>query len=654
MAVAERPHRVSGHGGAQPLLAFGDGEVGGRTLLHAFDSLAGADPARGLRFVAADGSERFVPFRDVAAEARRRGRRLRALGLDKGDRLALVIPDADEFVLTFLGAVAAGIVPVPLYPPLSLGRLDAYVRDTARVLASSDAQLLVTTPQVQKILWSVLPRVPSLRDLVTVDRLRGPAPKADEGAGADRPFSVEVTPSDPLFLQFTSGSTAAPKGVVVTHGSLVANAVAILRDGLRVTTSDVGVSWLPLYHDMGLIGFVLAPLIFGIPVTFLPTLSFVRRPVMWMDAIHKYRGSITFAPNFAFARITKRASDADVARWDLSSLKVVGCGAEPIHGGTMRAFVERFERCGLRPEAMLPCYGMAEATLAMSFVGLDDRLRVDRIDADACYAERRAVPAGSRPDDHGDDDEATLELVGCGHTFPGHDLGIFSDDGARLGEREIGEIWFRGPSVADGYFRNPEATAASFGGPGGDGWLRTGDLGYVADGELFISGRKKDVLIIHGRNYYPQGIEWLCEEVAGVRKGNVVAFSVPGPASEEVVIVAETGEAEAAKRDEIAAEIKRHVNEEMGLAVLEVAVLGVGELPKTSSGKLQRNKTREQFLDGTLGAEGVRSMGATSEKLTVARHLVKSAVGRARHKLGAALGLRGLQKSGAPGPDESK
>jgi fatty-acyl-CoA synthase len=604
-----------------------------QTLIDALHACHLIGDARGYTFVDADGKPTTLGFRTLVDEARKRGRQLAARGLRKGDRVALVIPDAQDFVLTFLGAVTRGIVPVPLYPPLSLGRLDAYLGAMVRTLNAAAIDLVVTTSQVQKILWSVLPRVPSARDLVTVEQL---------AAGAEsREDAPEIAPTDTVFLQFTSGSTAAPKGVVVTHASLCANGCAIMGPGLEADPErDVAVSWLPLYHDMGLIGFVLAPLTIGMPAVFMPTIAFVKRPTLWMDVIHAQKGTITFAPNFAFARVTKRTTDADLARWDLSRLRVVGCGAEPIHAGTMRAFVEKFAAAGLRPEAMLPCYGMAEATLAMSFVPLRTPLVVDSIDPDACYADRRAVPAPTS--------SGALELVSCGRPFPGHELGIFDDDDRRLGERQIGEIRHRGPSVAAGYFRNPEQTRVVFGGERADGWLRTGDLGYIADGNLYISGRKKDILIIHGRNYYPQGIEWLVEEVPGVRKGNVVAFSVPGATSEEIVIVTETAETDAAKRAELAAAIKRHVNEAMALAVGDVTLVGVGELPKTTSGKLQRGKTREQYLGGTLGTEGVRSLSTGAQRIALARHFATSMVSRLRHRIGTRFGIEWLAKTKAP------
>ena len=601
-----------------------------RTLIEALEQCHLVGDSRGYTFVDSDGTSHTYGFRTLVDEARRRGRQLAGLGLRKGDRIALVIPDSREFVLTFLGAATQGIVPVPLYPPLSLGKLDAYLGAMVRTLNAAAIDLVVTTAQVQKILWSVLPRVPSARDLVTVEQLSG-LPESSEPA-------PEIVPTDPVFLQFTSGSTAMPKGVIVTHGSLIANATCIMVDGLQSDPAvDRAISWLPLYHDMGLIGFVIAPLMVTVATVFIPTIAFVKRPSLWMEKIHEHRATITFAPNFAFARVTKRCSDADIARWDLSCLRVVGCGAEPIHAGTMRAFIERFGAAGMRPDVMLPCYGMAEATLAMAFVDLREPLRVDAIDPDACYDDKRAVPAQTSA--------GALELVACGKPFPGHELGIFDVDHVlgdkRLGERRIGEIRFKGPSVAAGYFRNPEQTKAIF---GADGWLRTGDLGYIADGQLYISGRKKDILIIHGRNYYPQGIEWIVEEVPGVRKGNVVAFSIPGATSEEIVVVAETAENDVEKRKEIASAVKRHVNEEMALAIGDVTLVGVGELPKTTSGKLQRAKTKEQYLGGTLGTEGVRSLSTSAQKLQLARHFAASVVSRLRHRVGTKLGWDWLAK----------
>lgn len=601
-----------------------------RTLIDALGALRGVGEDRGFTFMPSGSApspaaERYVSFPSLVEEAERYGRLLRGLGLKKGDRLAIIIPEADEFVLTFLGAATAGILPVPLYPPLSLGRLDAYLESTIKILNAASADVLITTARVQKVLWSVMDRVPTLRDLLTVDKLL-------TGRESNEP-PVAIAPDDPVFLQFTSGSTAAPKGVVVTHRSLTANVNAIAHEGLQLNGNDNAVSWLPLYHDMGLIGFVLTPLYAAIPVYFIPTLEFVRRPTLWMEVINRRRSSVTFAPNFAFARLTKRATQEDLQRWDLSCLRAVGCGAEPIHPDTMRGFIDRFAACKLRPESLLPCYGMAEATLAMSFLGLQETLRVDTIDSDACHEHDRADPVA--PGTAG-----ALELVSCGRPFAEHELRIFADSGESLPDRRIGEIRFRGPSVAAGYFSNKEATAAAFDPPERGGWLHTGDLGYLVDGELYISGRKKDVLILNGRNYYPQGIEWLVENVPGIRRGNVVAFSVPGDSTEEAVVVAETAETDGERRKALMQAVRSHINAELGLSIADVHLLGVGEMPKTTSGKLQRRRTREQYLSGTLGGEGVRSVGSAAERLTLARHLAKSFVSRVRHQAGSVLGLK--------------
>jgi fatty-acyl-CoA synthase len=584
---------------------------------------------RGFTFVGArpqaeGGGDLYLSFHALREEVQKRAHHLRALGLRKGDRVALVVPDGHEFVPTFLGALWAGLVPVPLYPPLSLGKLDAFMESLTTILAAAAPRVLVAGAQVEKLLWGVMGKVATLEKLVLSTDLGKPV----EHALHRGLLREALEDSDLAFLQFTSGSTSLPKGVMVTHGSLAANAKAILTDGLKADPkTDKGVTWLPLYHDMGLIGFVIAPLTVGIPVVFIPTLSFIKNSTLWMETIHKHRGTISFAPNFAYALVTKRAKPEQLAKWDLSCMRVFGCGAEPINPDTMRAFVEGFSAAKLRPESLLPCYGMAEATLAMAFIPLEEPLRTDRIDEADYHAHKKATPLPSGSS------KPALEVVCCGKTFPGHGLSIRDESGRELPERTVGEICFRGPSVAAGYYNNPEATKAAGMGPGTDGWLHTGDLGYLAEGEVFISGRLKDILIINGRNYYPQRIEWVTEEVPGVRKGSAVVFSRPGKSSEEVVVCLETRDAEPEK---LAEAIKAKVSEELSLQVSDVRMVAPGALPKTSSGKLQRRKTREQYLAGTLGQEGVRTLGGMGSRLLIAKHLAYSLFGRAQH---AARGL---------------
>lgn len=576
-------------------------------------------PDAGMRFVLEDGAERKFTFRELEAEVLRRGRWMLSLGLRKGDRAAFIVPGPMEFVLSFLGATSVGIVPVPLYPPMGFGKLDAYIRDTARTLEIARIKVLFTQKRVETILWSLMDKGTGLERIV-------PLEKADGFEAASGPEPEIVGPDDVCFLQFTSGSTAAPKGVVVTHRSLGANGWAIMQHGVESDlANDLALSWLPLYHDMGLIGFVIAPLTAGIETCFLPTLSFIKRPSIWMEKMSEHRATISFAPNFAYGLAVKRTPAEKVARLDLSRVRVLGAGAEPNNPTTLKAFIDHFAPAGLRPEAMFPVYGMAEATLAMSFSRLDEPFRHELVDADRYAAEGRAVALTPGPDGTAPAGRNTRAFVSCGWTFPQHTLRVTDDDGRTLPDRVVGEVVFAGPSVAAGYFENPEATAATFRPDG----LRTGDLGYMVDGELFVTGRKKDLIILNGRNYDPQSIEWVVAEVDGVRMGNVIAFSRPADNTEELVVVAETRSG--VDTEKLVGEVRTRVRENFQMNPADVVLLPAGALPKTTSGKLQRQKARVHYLEGKLGREGVRTMGDRGHRLTLARHVAASTFSRVRH-----------------------
>ncbi len=565
---------------------------------------------RGFTFLGAKGpgEDLFVSFHELRLAAQRRAAHYAAAGLVRGDRVAVIVPEGEHFIPAFIGALWIGLIPVPLYPPLSLGKLDAFMDALVTILNVAKPRVLVTTERVGKVLWPAVGRIPTIEKVISTEEL------ARDPAGP-LPAAVAVRDDEVAFLQFTSGSTALPKGVMVTHGNLAANTKAIVVDGLKADGAlDTCVSWLPLYHDMGLIGCVLAPVCHAIPSVYIPTLSFIKNATLWLETLHKYRGNLTFAPNFAYALVTKRAKPEQIARWDLSHVRVFGCGSEPINPHTMRAFVDAMAPAGLKPTALLPCYGMAEATLAISFVGIEEPLRTDRIDADRYHREATAAPVSNG--------SAGLEIVNCGRTFPGHEISVQDDEGRILADRQVGEICLRSASITPGYWQDPEATRAAF----RNGWLRTGDLGYLVDGEVFISGRIKDILIINGRNYYPQRIEWLVDDIQGLRKGSAVVFTRPGRASEEIVVAAESRADDPAA---VKAEIVARVSEEFQLAVADVALVPPGTLPKTSSGKLQRRKTREQYLNGSLGRAG----RGGNAPLALARHLALSLVGRARHEV---------------------
>jgi fatty-acyl-CoA synthase len=530
---------------------------------------------RSVTFLRATGEERTVGYPDLWREACRRAHALASLGLKRGDRVALVLPEPDEFVLTFIAALTAGIVAVPIYPPQTLAKMEAYGDTVRHVLAASGALVLITNDALRPLIAEHMAgsgtRVVLERDVREAPGFQGQAPE---------PVSL----GDLAFLQFTSGSTSRPKGVMVTHENLSVNSHAIMFDGLRSTPADRGVSWLPLYHDMGLIGFVIAPLYALVQVMFLPTMAFIRRPSLWLDAIHRFRGTITFAPNFAFALATRAVTEGQARNWDLSCMRALGCGAEPIQADVLRAFLGRFAAQGLKPESLLPSYGMAEATLAITFADVTERLKTDRIDVTAMRAGA-AKPAA--------EGAAAMELVSCGRPFPGHEIAIVAPDGRHLGEREVGEVWLRGPSVTAGYFGDREATEETFGG----GWLKTGDLAYRAGGELYICGRAKDLIILNGKNYYPQDIERIVSKVDGIRDGQCVAFSrLDASGAEIAVIVAESRK----KIEGLAAAVIAAVRAELGLTLAEVWFIRRGTLPKTSSGKVRRRECKRRLEENEL------------------------------------------------------
>ncbi len=554
------------------------------TLIAARDAAAHLTE-KGFTFLDNDLTPADWSFARISCEAKRIGSRLQQLGFEKGDRIALVLNAPQDFVLSFLGAISAGVLPVPMYPPLALGRLDNYLDRAVGILRVSGAKGLLTTKDLIPVLRPVLKRVPTLINLLDINLLQ-------QMTGDSDAKDIVVQPGDTCFLQFTSGSTSAPRGVIVTHGNLIANARAMITSLDIGSDRDCAVSWLPLYHDMGLIGFVITTLVAQIPAVFIPTIAFVKHPGVWMETVHKYRATITFGPNFAFDLAAKRAPKISRISPDLSCLRVLGCGAEPINPKTMENFLAAFARWGLRPNAILPCYGMAEATLAIAFNHLHQPMKKLVIDRQAYEEKNIAHPIA--PGEEPVDPKNRFELVSCGRTFPEHEVIILNENGDPLPEGKVGEIVFRGPSVTPGYFQNPEATRHLLKG----GWLHTGDLGFILDGDLYVSGRQKDLVIINGRNYPPQAIEWIVEEIAGIRKGSVVAFSVNGDSTEKLIIIAETTMTDHAELSRV---ISEQVRSAFGLAVHQVVLVGRGSIPKTSSGKLQRRRTKALFEGGLLG-----------------------------------------------------
>ncbi len=549
-----------------------------------------------------------ITYADLYRRARRVAAALQERGLRHGDRVGLIIPDSPQFIDAIFGTMLAGVIPVPVYPPMNIGKLDAYIDNTTHILRKAGCSLVVTDGRVKPILGKLLSQIPSLQTIEVLDKLIEPFPENAEIR------EVKVTPDDIAFLQFTSGSTSRPKGVTLTHKNLIANVGAIggATGGISISDQSRGVSWLPLFHDMGLIGFVFAPIVNrAAHVRFVSPLMFLKRPAVWLQQLSEVRGNITFAPNFAYGLATQRVKPSEIEGVDLSSVVVAGCGAEPIQYDTLRKFADHYAPYGFRSTAFLPCYGMAEHSLAITFIGLADDLSADVVDAESLTA-REAKPATSEQAESG---EGVIKVVNCGKPFPEHELKIVDDQENTLGDREVGHIRLKGPSIMKGYYDDPENTAKAF----IDGWLVTGDLGYTVDGNLYVCGRSKELIIVNGRNFYPQDIEWQAYQVEGVRKGNAIAFPVEDPqAGRERVVLAVESRAAEEQSARIRGEILAKVLETLSLRLDEILLLPPGTLPKTSSGKLQRTKAAQMFRNQELRGQN------KSNSWQLVKHLAQS------------------------------
>lgn len=538
-----------------------------------------------------------LSFAELYGGARKLAVQLVERGLRPGETVALMLPTSSDFFLSFAGVLLAGGVPVPIYPPFRADRIAEYAERQSNILRNCEARLLLTFREAEMVARLLQPRVPSLRDVLKArSLLSADAPKA--GLGPPVPLPATANGNDLALLQYTSGSTGDPKGVMLTHANLLANVRAI-GQAMGVRPDDVGVSWLPLYHDMGLIGAWLAPLYFGLPVVVLSPLAFLSRPARWLWALHRHRGTLTAAPNFAYELAVRKIDESEIEGLDLSSVRAALNGAEPVLPETLERFAGRYAPHGFRREAFAPVYGLAEASLALTFPPPGRGPRVDRVERETFARDGRAVPVSPSGDD-----SSVSSFVSVGAALPDHQIRIVGSDGRDVGERIEGALWFRGPSATRGYFQNQRANAQLLPeGPEG-GWIDSGDRAYRADGEFFITGRVKDIILKAGRNLYPHEIEEIAGQVPGVRKGCVVAFGAPQATSgtERLVVVVETREETSGARQRIARAITEVVATAVGLPPDAVELVRPHSIPKTSSGKLRREETRRLYLAGSLGA----------------------------------------------------
>jgi fatty-acyl-CoA synthase len=554
------------------------------------------DPGRvHLQLYEEDEQLRTITFGELYHRASAVAVGLQQRGLEPAQTVAIMLPTCAEFFHSFAGILLAGGIPVPIYPPFRADRIAEYAARQANILRNAEARLLITFRQAEGLARLLQPRVPTLRAVLNAQQMIGAqdAPKPVAAPGEWQPVEHlrhRAQAEDIAFLQYTSGSTGDPKGVTLTHSNLLANIHAILSRA-DVQPEDVVVSWLPLYHDMGLIGAWLVPLVSGIPTVVMSPLAFLSRPERWLWAIHRHRGTLSPAPNFAYELCLRKIADQDLQGLDLSCWRAALNGAETVRADTMQKFAARFAAYGLRREALVAVYGLAEASLAVSMPKFGSGYKVERVARKTFESEGRAVPAGS-------DDPAPLEFVNAGRPLANVEVRIVTSKGAEAGERAEGRLWFRSPSATSGYYHNPSATGELI---REQGWLDSGDLAYLVGGEIYITGRAKDVIIKGGRNLLPQEIEEVTGRIAGVRPGGVIAFGVPDARSgtERLVVAAEVRDL--ARAQGMATEISRAVDLAMGLPPDEVKILPPQSIPKTSSGKLRRSETRRLYLEGTLG-----------------------------------------------------
>ena len=525
------------------------------------------------------------------------GAELTRRGLAPGETVALMLPTGADFFFCFAGIWMAGGIPVPMYPPFRADRIEEYAARQEGILRNAEAKFLITFRQVEGLARILSPRVPSLADILDASALvradKSSTPPRSEMRPTDGHLRSKARGEEIAFLQYTSGSTGDPKGVTLTHANLLANIRAI-GESVKLLPDDVVVSWLPLYHDMGLIGAWFVPLCYGIPLVVMSPLAFLTRPERWLRAIHKHRGTLSPAPNFAYELCTRKVADADLEGLDLSCWRAALNGAEPVRAETLDRFVARFARCGVRREIIAPVYGLAEASLCVSAPAIGSGYQVDRISRAEFEREGRAIPVAAAADSN------ALEFVSAGTPIPGIELKFIDREGREAPERTEGRLLFRGPSATQGYYRNPEATKQLI---QSDGWLDSGDLAYLAAGQLYITGRAKDIIIKGGRNLYPHEIEEVAGRVKGIRTGCVVAFGAPDPRSgtERFIIAAELRTA--GDRQTVAAEITRQISQALGMPPDLVELLPPHSIPKTSSGKLRRMETRRLYLAGKLGKQ---------------------------------------------------
>jgi fatty-acyl-CoA synthase len=550
------------------------------TLSEALDYAAQGET--GANFYNGRGQlEAVLPYAVLREDAVRIARQLLGLNLERGARVALVAETYPDFLRFFYACQYAGMVPVPLPASIHLGGHQAYVVQLRRLLLNCRAQVAIAPSMFLSFLSEAAEGLP----LTFV----GTPEQFSQFPDSHEPI-VASGPDELAYLQYTSGSTRFPRGVMITQRTVMSNLASIIRDGVRARPGDRSMSWLPYYHDMGLVGLVLSPMASQVSVDYLKTRDFGMRPRLWLSLISQNHATVSFGPPFGYELCVQRLREDTADQFDLKSWRLAGVGAETIRPEPLARFADMLAPSGFNPNAFTACYGMAECSLAVSFSSLDKGIQLDAVDPELLADEQRAEPArAASPWRSG----KPKHFVTCGFPLPGFEVDVRSSDGRSLPDRHVGTLFVRGPSVMSGYFGEETLTREVL---SAQGWLNTGDLAYIADGSVVITGRQKDLIIINGRNIWPQDLEYIAESQPEVRTGDASAFSVTAPDGEDkAVLVIECRECNYAKRTELATRIQTLIRQDLGIDCF-IELVARNTLPRTTSGKLSRSGAKKDFL----------------------------------------------------------
>lgn len=581
-------------------LPFRTAEFG--TLVEGLDYAARGET--GYNFFSSRGIlEQALTYRDIRDRAVTLAQGFEKAGFPRGSRVAMVAETSPEFLIFFFACQYAGMLPVPLPLDIYLGARAEYVSCLRNLMTKAQATIAIASADMIDFVREAAGGL-GLDAIGTFDEFYA----LPSDGGQLRPFQ----PDESSYIQFSSGSTMAPRGVLISQRAITSNARGIAAHGLQLKQGDRGTSWLPLYHDMGLVGFCLTPLMSQVTIDALAPQSFARRPLIWLKLISEHGGTISFSPNFGYELCVRRGVNSTVQDYDLSRWRIAGIGGEMIYAETLNKFAETFVDIGFSPKAFLPCYGQSESTLAITFAPLDRGIKVERIDQDRLATEKKAirVPANGHVNGNGAHNGTgngsgngsaahvnSRPFVACGSALPGHQLEIRNDAGDTLPDNHLGHIFAKGPSLMDGYFRDPEATSLVL---QDDGWMDTGDLGYLTDGQLVITGRQKDLIILNGRNIWPQDIEEAVKGIDRIGANDVACFSVTQPdGAERIVLVVHCRITDDEGRLELRKAIRATVRKICG-SDCDVVLAAPRTLRFTSSGKLSRALVKEDYCAGDI------------------------------------------------------